>query len=59
MTSRRTYSPSFNTLACSQAEIKEPVLEYINLSYLAQNHSSITRLKQFNVCNRCQIYNST
>ena len=41
---------------CSEAEI-EPVLENMNLSYLAQNQSSVTRLKQF--VYRCQMYNTT
>ena len=59
MTPRRTYLPSINTLACSKAEILsiEPVLENMNLSYLAQNHSSVTRLEQF--VYRCQMYNTT
>ena len=57
MTPRRTYVPSINTLACSKAEIIEPVLENMNLSYLPQNHSSVTRLKQF--VYRCQMYNTT
>ena len=35
----------------------EPVPENMNLSYLAQNHSSVTRLKQF--IYRCQMYNIT
>ena len=35
----------------------EPVLENMNLSYLAQNHSSMTRLKEF--VYRCQMYNIT
>ena len=35
----------------------EPVLENMNLSYLPQNHSSMTRLKQF--VNRCQMYDTT
>ena len=56
MTLRRTYLPSINTLACSKAEI-EPVLENMSLSYLAQNHSSVTRLKQF--IYRCQMYDTT
>ena len=52
MTPRRRYSPSINTLACSK-----PVLKNMNLSCLAQNHSSMTRLKQF--VYRCQMYNNT
>ena len=56
ITSRRTYLPSINTLACSKAEI-EPVRENMNLSYLAQNYSSITRLKQF--VYRWQMYCTT
>ena len=54
MTPTRTYLPSINTIACSKAEI-EPVLENMNLTYLAQNHSSITRLKQFVIDVRCTI----
>ena len=54
MTHRRTYLPSINTLACS---IAETVLENMNLSYLAQNHSSVTRLKPF--VYRSQVYNTT
>ena len=46
MTHRTTYLPSNNTLACSKSDI-EPVLENMNLSYLAQNHSSVTRCKKF------------
>ena len=58
MTPRKTFLPSINTLAlsCSKAEI-EPVLENMNLSYVAQNHSSITGFKQF--ADRCQVYNTT
>ena len=52
MTPRRTYLPSINTLTCSK-----PVLENINLSYLAQNHSGVTRLKWF--VDRRQMYNTT
>ena len=52
MTLRRTYLPSINTLACSK-----PVFENMNLSYLAQNQSSVTRLKQF--VYRCQMYDTT
>ena len=48
---RRTYLPSINNLACSKA-----VLENINLSFLSQNHSSVTRLKQF--VYGCQKYNT-
>ena len=44
MIPRRTCLPSINTLACFR-DI-EPVLENINFSYTAQNHSSVTRLKQ-------------
>ena len=51
----RTYLPSINTLACSK-DI-DPVLENMNLSYLAQNQLSMTRLKQF--VYRCQMYNTT
>ena len=47
MTPRRTYLPSISTLACSKADDIEPVLETMNLSFLAQNHSSVTRLKKF------------
>ena len=44
MIPRRTYLPSIIVLACSKAEIIiEPVLENMNFSYLAQNHSSLTR----------------
>ena len=58
MTPRRTYLLSINTLACSKAEIYiKPVLENMNLSCLAQNHSSMTRLKQF--VYRSQVYNTT
>ena len=57
MTPRRTYLPSINTLAYSQADIIEPVLENMNILYLEQNHSSVTRLKQF--VYRCQMYNTT
>ena len=57
MTFRRKYLPSINTLACSKAEILEPVLDNMNLSYLAQNHSSVTRLKHF--VYRCQMYDTT
>ena len=57
MTPRRTYLPSINTLVCSKGRDIEPVLENINLYYLAQNHSSVTRLKQF--VYRCQMYNTT
>ena len=57
MTLRRTYLPSINTLACSKAELRKPVLENMNLSYLAQNHSSVTRLKQF--VYRCQMHDTT
>ena len=46
MTPRRTYLPSI-TLACFKAENEEPVFENMNLSYLALNQSSMTRLKQF------------
>ena len=56
MTPRRTYVPSINTLACSKAEIIEPVLENMSLSYLPQNHSNVTILKQF--VYRCQMYNT-
>ena len=56
MTPSRTYLPSINILACSKAEI-EPVLENMNHSHLAQNHSSVTRLKQF--VYRCQMCNTT
>ena len=52
MTLRRKYLPSVNTLAYSKARDIEPVLANMNLSYLAQNHSSVTRLKQF--VYRCQ-----
>ena len=52
---RRTYLPSINTLVCSKTEI-EPVLENMNLSYQVQNHSSVTRLKQF--VHRCQMYDT-
>ena len=52
MTPRRTYLPIINTLACSKAG-----LENMNLSYLAQNHSSVTSFKQF--VYRCQMYNTT
>ena len=45
MTPRKTYLPSINTPACSKAEI-EPVLENMNMFYLAQNYSSVTRLKK-------------
>ena len=48
MTPRRTYLLSINTLACSKAEI-----ENMNLSYLAQNHSSVTRLKNLLIDVRC------
>ena len=41
MTPRRTYLFSIYTLACSKAE---SVLENMNLFYLAQNHSSVTRV---------------
>ena len=57
MTVRRTYLPSIKTLTCSKADI-EPVLENINLTYLAQNHSRVTRLKDWFVY-RCQMYNTT
>ena len=33
------------------------MLENLNLSHLTQNHSSVTRLKQF--VYRCQMYNTT
>ena len=56
MTPRRTYLPSINTPACSKADDIEPVLETMNLSFLAQNHSSVTRLKQF--VYRCQKYHT-
>ena len=57
MTPSRTYLPSINTLACSKAEIYiEPVLKNINLSYLVQNHSSVTWLKKF--VYRCQMYDT-
>ena len=56
MTPRKTYLPNINTVACSKAEI-QPVLENTNLSFPAQNHSSMTRLKQF--VYRCQMYNTT
>ena len=47
MTVRRTYLSSINTLACSEAEIIiEPVLKNVNLTYFAQNHSFVTRLKK-------------
>ena len=51
MTPRRTY------LSSIKAEIMEPMLENMNLSYLAQNHLSMTRLKQF--VYRCQMYITT
>ena len=57
MTLRRTYLPSINALACSKARDIEPVLENIKLSHLVQNHSSVTRLKQF--VYRCQMNNTT
>ena len=55
MTPRRTYLHNINTLACSKAEI-EPVLKIMNLSYLVQNHSSVTRLKQ--IVYRFQMHNT-
>ena len=45
MTPRRIYMPNINTLACCKACDIELRLENMNLSYLAQNHSSVTRLK--------------
>ena len=57
MIPRRTYLPSNNTLACSKAEIEpKNMLKNMNLSYLAQNHLSMTRLKHF--VYRCQKYNA-
>ena len=56
MTPGRTYLPSINILACSRERYR-PVLENMNLSYLAQSHSSVKRLKQF--VYRCQMYNTT
>ena len=41
MTPRRSYLLSINTLASSKAEIKS--LYNMNLSYIEQNHSSMTR----------------
>ena len=56
MTPRRTYLPSITTLARFKAENEEPVFENMNLSYLALNQSSMTRLKQF--VYRFQVYNT-
>ena len=57
MTPRKTYLPSIKTIACSKAESIDPVLGNMNLSCYAQNHTSMTRLKQF--VYRCQAYNTT
>ena len=57
MTPRRTFLPRINIQACSQAGDIAPVLENMNLSFFAQNHSSVTRLKQF--VYRCQMHNTT
>ena len=54
MTPRRTNLPSINNSFFSGCDM-EPVLENMNLFYLAQNYSSVTRLNEF-VC-RCQMYN--
>ena len=54
MTPRNTYLSSIYTLACSKAEI-EPVFENINLTYLAQNHSSVKRLKHIYIDVSCTI----
>ena len=56
MIPRRTYMPGIIVLACSEAEI-EPVPENMNLSYLAQYHSSVTRLIQLIYI--YQMYNTT
>ena len=53
MSPRRTYVLSIPKLACPKADI-EPVLYNMNLSYLALNYPSMTRLKQF--VYRCQMH---
>ena len=45
MTVSVTYLASIYTLAFSNKAEMESVLENMNLTYLAQNHSSVTRLK--------------
>ena len=47
MDPRGTYYPSISALVSSKAESIKPVFEIINLSYIAQNHSSMTILIQF------------
>ena len=56
MTVRRTYLPNITALACSTADTYSLCLKTFNLSYLPQNHSSMTRLKQ--VVYRCQMYDT-
>ena len=52
---RRTNMPNIKSLAYSEDRKIAAVIENINFSYLAQKHSSVTRLKQLITSVRCKV----